>query len=148
MSSLLLSKTPLFRPVLGAFAGALVLSAGLAIAAETKVTLSGAEETQPVTTSATGAGAITVDADKSVSGSVTTKGVVGTAAHIHLAAPGKNGPPIITLTKAADDVWAVPAGAKLTDDQYASYKAGNLYINVHSAEHKSGEIRGQLKPQS
>ena len=28
----------------------------------------------------------------------------------------------------------------------ASYKAGNLYYNIHSAAWKSGEIRGQIKP--
>ena len=53
---------------------------------------------------------------------------------------------MITLTKADHGVWSVPAGSKLTDDQYAAYKAGNLYVNVHSAEHKPGEIRAQLKP--
>jgi hypothetical protein len=30
--------------------------------------------------------------------------------------------------------------------QYQSFKDGNLYVNVHSAEHKGGEIRTQLKP--
>jgi hypothetical protein len=40
----------------------------------------------------------------------------------------------------------VPAGSKLTDAQYASFKAGNLYVNVHSPDHKGGEIRTQLKP--
>jgi hypothetical protein len=40
----------------------------------------------------------------------------------------------------------VPEGSKLTDEQYAAFKAGNLYVNVHSAEHKGGEIRTQLKP--
>jgi CHRD domain len=81
-----------------------------------------------------------------VTGSVTTKGIVGTAAHIHLAPAGKNGPPIITLSKTSDNVWSVPEGSKLTDEQYASYKAGDLYVNVHSAEHKPGEIRAQLEP--
>jgi hypothetical protein len=123
-----------------------LMMAGTAIAGDTKVTLSGAEETPAVTTDATGSGIISVAADKSVSGSVTTKGVVGTAAHIHLAAPGQKGPPIITLTQTADGVWTVPAGSTLTDEQYASYKAGNLYVNVHSAANKGGEIRGQLKP--
>lgn len=47
---------------------------------------------------------------------------------------------------AASDEWVVPAGSRLTDSQYESFKAGNLYVNVHSAEHKSGEIRTQLKP--
>jgi len=40
----------------------------------------------------------------------------------------------------------VPAGSKLTDAQYESYKAGNLYVNVHSAANKGGEIRAQIKP--
>jgi len=111
-----------------------------------KVTLSGAQQNPPVTTSASGSGAITIGADKSVSGSVTTTGVDGRVAHIHVGPVGKNGPVIIPLTKTADNVWSVPAGTKLTDAQYESYKAGDLYVNVHSAAHKGGEIRGQLKP--
>jgi hypothetical protein len=70
----------------------------------------------------------------------------GTVAHIHVGAPGQSGPPIITLSKGGDGAWSVPAGSILTDEQYASFKAGNLYVNVHSAEHKPGEIRDQLKP--
>lgn len=117
-----------------------------ALAADVKVTLSGAEEVPAVTTEAKGEGTITVNADKSVSGTITTTGVEGIAAHIHLAERGKNGPPVITLVKQADGSWSTPADAKLTDEQYAAFKAGHLYINVHSAEHKSGEIRGQLTP--
>ena len=111
------------------------------------VTLSGAEEVPPVTTSASGSGTITVKDDKSVSGSVKTSGVAATAAHIHMGAAGRNGPVIVPLTKGSDgSTWSVRAGAKLTDAQYDAYKAGNLYVNVHSAAHKGGEIRGQLKP--
>ena len=110
------------------------------------VTLSGAQETPPVQTSASGTGTISIGDDRSVTGRVMTKGIEGTAAHIHLGAVGKSGPPIITLTKGADGTWSVPADARLTDEQFASFNAGDLYINVHSAEHKAGEIRGQLKP--
>ncbi|HWW19511.1 MAG TPA: CHRD domain-containing protein [Steroidobacteraceae bacterium] len=124
----------------------LAIASASAMAADVKVKLVGAEETPPVTTTATGSGTITVGADKSISGSVKTTGVEGVAAHIHSGAVGQAGPPIIPLTKGADGAWSVPAGAKLSDEQYQAFKAGNLYVNVHSAEHKGGEIRGQLKP--
>lgn len=110
-----------------------------------KVALSGDKEVPPVQTKATGSGTITVAQDKTVSGSVTTKGVEGTAAHIHDGAPGKNGAVIIPLTKNGE-TWSVPAGSKLTDEQYKNFEAGNLYVNVHSAANKNGEIRGQLTP--
>ena len=109
------------------------------------LTLSGAQEVPAVTTAATGSGTITVNADKSVSGSITTTGIAAVAAHIHTGAPGQNGPVIIPLTQSGG-TFTVPAGAKLTDAQYDLYKAGNLYVNVHSAAHKGGEIRTQLKP--
>lgn len=111
------------------------------------VKLSGSEQNPPVTTEASGSGTITIKDDKTVSGSVKTSGVVGTAAHIHMAPAGRNGPVIITLSKSSDgNTWSVPAGAKLTDAQYDAYKKGGLYVNVHSAANKGGEVRGQLKP--
>ena len=111
-----------------------------------QVTLSGANEVPSVVTSASGSGKIMVGEDKSVSGSVTTTGIDATAAHIHTGASGINGPVTVGLTKTADNVWSVPAGAKFTDEQYKTYKTGGMYINVHSAANKGGEIRGQLLP--
>jgi hypothetical protein len=134
------------RGALTAAAGICCLGVGLAYADEIKVTLTGDQEVPSVVTSARATGTITVSDHKSVSGTITTTGIDGTMAHIHLGAIGKSGPPVITLTKTSEYVWSVPAGAKLTDEQYESYKAGNLYINVHSAAHKPGEIRAQLKP--
>jgi hypothetical protein len=113
---------------------------------EVKVKLTGDEEVPPVKTAASGTGSFVISADKSVSGSITTTGVDGTAAHIHEGPAGKNGPVIVPLTKGANNTWSVAPGAKLTDSQYASYKAGNLYVNVHSAANKGGEIRAQLSP--
>lgn len=131
--------------VLGGFITAALVASSVALAGDVKVSLSGSEEVPAVTTAATGTGTITIKDDKSVSGSVTTKDIAGLAAHIHRAAAGKNGPPIITLTKTSENVWSVPEGTKLTDEQYAAYKAGELYVNVHSAANKGGEIRAQLK---
>jgi hypothetical protein len=129
-----------------ALAMLLGVSFGLANAEDVKVTLTGAQEVPAVTTDAKATGKITIKADKSVTGKITATGIDGTMAHIHLAAAGSNGPPIITLEKGADGTWSVPEGSKLTDDQFSAFKAGNLYINVHSAAHKGGEIRTQLKP--
>ena len=130
----------------------LALAAGFALggssatnAADIAVKLTGDQEVPAVTSAASGVGTIVIKNDKSVSGSIKTSGLEGTMAHIHLGEPGKNGPPIITLNK-TENTWSVPAGSKLTDDQYKSFKEGNLYVNVHSAEHKGGEIRTQLKP--
>ena len=131
------------RLVLGTAA---ILISGSAFAANVDVKLSGDQEVPPVKTPATGNGTLTVNDDKSVSGSVTTSGVNGVAAHIHNGAPGKNGPVAVPLNKDGDYKWTVGPGAKLTDAQFADFKAGNLYVNVHSAAHKDGEIRGQLKP--
>jgi hypothetical protein len=114
--------------------------------ADVKVMLSGDQEVPPVKTAGSGSGTISVGADKSVSGSVMTMGVAGTMAHIHEAPPGKNGGVAVPLTKSGDNTWSVPAGAKLSDAQYEAFKAGNLYVNVHSDANKGGEIRGQIKP--
>jgi hypothetical protein len=125
---------------------ALTLCAAAALAKDVSVKLTGAEETPPVTTTATATGKFSIADDGSVTGTLKSSGIDGIAAHIHVGAPGEKGPPIITLTKGADGSWSVPAGSKLTDEQIASFKSGNLYVNIHSADHKPGEIRAQLKP--
>ena len=110
------------------------------------LTLTGAQEVPAVTTGAKGSGQLTVASDHTVSGSIVTSGFAPTAAHIHEGAPGKSGPVAIPLTMNADGSFVVPPGAKLSDTQYASYLAGNLYVNVHSAAHPGGEIRAQIEP--
>ncbi len=110
------------------------------------VTLSGEQEVPPVATRATGSASITVAADHAVSGKLTFSGMRAIAAHIHEGAPGKNGPVIIPLVMTSETSYAVPAGAKLSDAQYAAYRKGDLYVNVHSEAHRGGEIRAQLRP--
>ncbi|MES2932609.1 MAG: CHRD domain-containing protein [Pseudomonadota bacterium] len=128
----------------GAIATALALGAASVFAQVTPVELKGSNEVPPNTSKASGAGQILVNSDMTISGEITTSDIDASAAHIHEAAAGKNGPVIVPLKKAAEGIWSVPAGAKLTDAQYASYMQGNLYVNVHSAAFPGGEIRGQL----
>lgn len=122
----------------------LLLAANLHAEQPMLISLNGSSEVPPVETSATGLGEIAVMPDRMVNGSIKVSGLDPTMAHIHEGAPGENGPSIITLTKTANDSFAVPTDAKLTEAQYSSYMAGNLYVNVHSAQHPDGEIRGQL----
>lgn len=135
------------RFVLPAALGILLLGfATVASATEIAVTLSGDRAVPPIATGANGTGTISIGEDRSVGGSIQTSGINGTAAHIHLAAPGQNGPVAVPLAKSGDGAWSVAPGAKLTEAQYEAYKAGNLYVNVHSATSPGGEIRGQLQP--
>ncbi len=109
------------------------------------LSLTGASEVPPVGTQASGMGMIAVGVDRSISGKIMTMGLDGTMAHIHQAAAGQNGPVIITLEKSGSQ-WLVPSGAILTEAQYAAYKEGNLYVNVHTEANKGGEVRAQLRP--
>jgi len=110
-----------------------------------KVSLTGAEEVPPVSVSGSGSGSFRVAEDGTITGSVTTKDVQGTMAHIHRGAKGVNGPVIVPLDKNGD-TYTAPAGRKLTPEQINDLKAGNLYVNVHTNRNKGGEVRGQLQP--
>ena len=129
-------------------AAAVLLAAGFGVAsaANVHVKLTGSHEVPPVKTMASGYGVIEVAADGTVSGKINTRGIKGTMAHIHEGAPGQEGRPIISLAAGPHDSWVVPAGSKLSPDQYKEFLAGDLYVNVHSDAHPGGEIRGQLKP--
>jgi hypothetical protein len=122
-----------------------VLASGQMMGGSQQVTLSGASEVPPVTTTAAGTATVTVKDDRSVAVAVTVSGMTPTASHIHEGAAGANGPVIVPFTKTGDNTFASAPDAKLTDAQYAAYKAGNLYVNVHSAKNPGGEIRGQIK---
>jgi hypothetical protein len=112
--------------------------------------LSGANEVPPVTSTASATGVLALDPTTNlVSGFVKTSGIAGTVAHVHEAAAGVNGSVIVPLTEtpAGSGLWVVSASqAPLTATQVASFNAGNLYFNVHSAAHPGGEIRSQIVP--
>ena len=145
-----MNSTPTFRHCLPGMVAAATLALSAfsmsATADELRFKLSGDAEGPPVATMASGTGAMTINQDMTVSGKVTTSGVAATMAHIHVGKAGANGPVVVTLAKSGDNVWLVPDGTRLSEASYQSYKAGELYVNVHSAEHKAGEIRGQLNP--
>jgi len=72
-----------------------------------------------------------------------------TAAHIHTAPVGVNGPVTFPLTgvPAATSGSLATQTFAITPAQLADLLAGNLYMNVHTSVYPGGEIRGQLTPE-
>jgi CHRD domain-containing protein len=116
------------------------------------VLLSGNQEVPLVPTVGSGTGSLTVSLGTGkLSGSVTfnTPSSSSTAAHIHQGFTGENGPiPLITLQGGATGItgtWTVPADTFLSAERLGSLISDRLYLNVHTAGHPDGEIRGQIK---
>jgi hypothetical protein len=110
-------------------------------------TLTGDQEVPAVATTATGTAATTVDFDeRTVSIHVHTDGVDdATAAHIHHAPAGTNGPVLVPMSKDAADAghWSA-IDQPITPTDIADFLAGNWYANVHTPDHAGGEIRAQI----
>jgi hypothetical protein len=108
--------------------------------------LNGEQEVPASLSPATARSSIEIGADRAVTGAIDTRNIEGTSAHIHEGSAGANGPILVTLGKASATRWFIPPRTTLTPAQYQSFKAGNLYLDVHSAGHPNGEIRAQLRP--
>lgn len=61
-------------------------------------------------------------------------------AHIHTGAIGVEGDIICTLSSTSPMVNE----CTLTEDNIASLKAGELYVNIHTTGNSGGELRGQI----
>ena len=85
------------------------------------------------------------------------------AAHIHTGAPGVAGAVIVPLALAAGPGEGSASGEGTIDaasikgknadgsamsmaDLLAAMRGGNTYVNVHTANNKAGEARGQIQP--
>ncbi|MBZ9797890.1 CHRD domain-containing protein [Mesorhizobium sp. ES1-4] len=139
-----------FLPVLSAFAVStafLFASPAMAEMVKYKATLDGSQQSPAVTTKGKGTATLTFDTTKKkLSWNVKYSGLSGpaTAAHIHgPAAAGENAPPVIPFKGKLKS--PIKGSATLTDAQAADLEAGKYYVNVHTAAHKDGEIRGQIE---
>jgi hypothetical protein len=122
------------------------LSAGFAATIDFKATMSGKTEVPPTTSAGMGDVTATLNTDtKQLSYTMTYMGLTGpaTAAHFHGPAdPGQNAGVVIPIGTSP------PSPSKgtvtLTDAQMKDLEAGKWYANVHTADNKGGEIRGQM----
>ena len=128
--------------IIGAF---LLSGAAQAQQINFKADLSGASEVPPVTTAGTGTATAALDtATKTLTWSVTYSGLTPTAGHIHgPAAPGANAGVLVPLGNPPFPS-PIKGSATLTDAQISDLEAGRTYINLHTADNKGGELRGQL----
>ena len=138
---------PVFAATIAAAAIALLLAPAGAEEIKYKASLTGAAETPPTDSKGTGTLSATYDtATKTLTWTVDYSGLTGPAiaAHFHGPAPvGKPAPIEVALTAPLES--PLKGSATLTDAQAKELQDGLIYFNVHTAEHKPGEIRGQLE---
>jgi hypothetical protein len=138
------------RPALAALACAGVLALAAPAMADMmtfKAALKGSNEVPPNNSKASGQVTASYDsATKMLSWKGTYSGLSGPpfAAHIHVGAAGKNGGVAVPIFNNKTAGSPFEGSKKLTDAQVRDLMAGHLYVNIHTAAHKAGEIRGQL----
>ena len=139
--------TPItLRTTTAAFALALALTTpSLAAMVNFKANLSAKDEVPPTASAGTGSVAATYDTDsKKLTWKGSYSGLTGpaTAAHFHGPAPsGKNAGVMVPINPNGP---SFEGSATLTDAQAKALMDGDVYVNVHTAANKGGEIRGQL----
>jgi CHRD domain len=136
------------RPALAvlACAGALAFaSPSLAAMVNLKADLKAANEVPPNDSKGTGSVTATYDAaSKKLTWKGSYSGLTGpcVAAHLHGPAPaGKNAGVMVPINPHGP---SFEGSATLNDAQANALMGGNIYVNIHTAGHKAGEIRGQL----
>lgn len=119
---------------------------GQIVPLQLRTALTGAAEVPPVTTSATANAVITligteaffdIDYDQLSSNA--------TAAHLHGPAEATaTAPPIIPFPNPTGTAGAIQSSARLTGQQLVDLLTGKTYLNIHTANHGGGELRGQV----
>ena len=115
--------------------------------------LSRSQEVPPIPP-AGGTGTFSLNADRTaLTYEIRVEGIPAVAAsHFHNAPAGENGGVVRGFEGTFDgDVWvssgtwsSTEADQPLTADLVAELLAGNIYVNIHTADYGPGEIRGQV----
>ncbi|MCB9267650.1 MAG: CHRD domain-containing protein [Lewinellaceae bacterium] len=141
----------LLHPILTGLFVLLAVSAGYSQTYFT-ATLAGNQENPAVATDARGTGVFLLT-EEGLKFNITVEGLEISAAHFHHAPTGVNGGVARGLGgdfqgNTAAGTWTGSDAQPLTDDLIKELLAGNIYVNVHTADNPGGEIRGQVLPSS
>ena len=127
--------------------GCIFTSMARAETIEMTAMLSGANEVPPIESPASGSAVITFDtATRKLTWQIEFKDLTAAlrAAHFHAApSPTLNGGVVVGIAMAGA-TSPLTGSTDLTPDQAAGLLAGHWYINIHTASHPPGEIRGQV----
>jgi hypothetical protein len=117
--------------------------------------MDGAQDTPPLKVPGKGTATLTLTGNK-LTYVITVDSLSGeaSAAHIHIGKVGASGPPVVTfkLMKIGTSGKLASGEADLTkdvngisgDSLKVLLRTGGAYVNVHTAAHAGGEIRGQI----
>ncbi len=113
------------------------------------VMLSGSQEVPALTVSSTATATVEIDETKGAFQiDLDVSGIMGvTMAHVHDGDIGMNGPVAFPLTDDGDGTYSL-AETQLTAGMLNALTSGSWYLNVHTSANPSGEVRGQIVPDS
>lgn len=107
--------------------------------------LDGASETPPNDSKGMGTASVELNtATKNLTWTVKYSGLSGPATMAHFHGPAAVGVAAGVTVPLKEVASPAKGSATLTDAQIDQLKAGMWYVNVHTAAHPGGEIRGQV----
>ena len=124
---------------------ALVASPAVAENVTFKATLNASSQVPPNSSKGTGSADATYDTvGKKLTWTVTFSGLTGNATMAHFHGPAEAGTNAGVAVPIPGTASPMAGSTTLTDAQAADLMAGKWYVNIHTADNKGGEIRGQL----
>lgn len=137
-----------FKLLAAVAAGVLALAPGaFARTLHFTAALDGAQETPPNASAGKGMAKVTLDTKTHNLGwTIAYSGLSGPATMAHFHGPAAAGTAAGVVVKLGPAVESpIHGAAKVTAEQEKWLRSGMLYVNVHTAAHPGGEIRGQVE---